>query len=125
MVEVDKDMVAADEFADFLAQVARKGDKTSVTKKVSAASTSAVVRADVKEEDEESKQEEKTPDDSLAVPLSELNTDASADGTAKNDGATGAGEVLAAEEATSSHLDVEVGQIGSGADEDENLNGAS
>ena len=127
MVEVDKDMVAADEFADFLAQVARKGDKTSVTKKASAASTSAVVRADVKEEDEESKQEEKTPEDSLAVPLSELDADASVDGTAKNDGTSGAGEVLAAEEATSSHLDVEVGQIhvGSCADEDETLNGAS
>lgn len=124
MVEVDKDMVAADEFADFLAQVARKGDKTSVTKKASAASTSVVIRADAKEEDEEAKEEEKTPEESSrSVPLSEVDADASEDGAAANDGA--AGEVLNAEDAPSSHLDVEVGRIGSGADDHENANGAS
>jgi hypothetical protein len=76
MVEVDKDMVAADEFADFLAQVARKGDKTSVAKKTPTASNTAGARASVKKQDEEIEQE-KTLEEGPTVSLTEPAIDAS------------------------------------------------
>ena len=63
-------MVAADEFADFLAQVARKGDKTSVMKKSSAASTGAAGVQEDTREDGGTEQEEEDIEGGVTTPLS-------------------------------------------------------
>ena len=134
MVEVDKDMVAADEFADFLAQVARKGDKTSVTKKSPARpGVAAGVHADA-EGGGDIKQEGKTVEDGVTTPLSEPAVDAANAVAGDNvDNSTGPPleDLPANEEApqridpSASDGDVEMGPIESGGDDNEKSKDAS
>ena len=127
-------MVAADEFADFLAQVARKGDKTSVMKKSPARPGAAAGVQAGSGGDGENQHEGETVEDGVTTPPSEPAVDAENAIAGDNiDNSTGPSlEDLPANEDTPQRIDpstsdgdVEMGPIESGGDDKENSKDAS